>query len=96
MVRVIVKVHSIMEEVVGRSKFEVTVPENATVEDVLKYVVQRYESGFEQKYHLAGGAWDHMKYFNIVFKGTLLNAGGLGTKVKEGDTIDIREPIAGG
>ncbi len=96
MVRVTIKVHSIMEEVVGMSKFDVPVPENTTVEEVLKYVAQRYESGFENKYHLAGGAWEHMKYFNIVFNGTLLNTGGLETKVKEGDTIDIREPIAGG
>ncbi len=96
MVRVTIKVYSIMEEVVGMPKFEVTVPENTTVEEVLKYVVQRYKSGFEKRYHIEGGAWDLMKYFNIVFNGTILNTGGLEAEVKEGDTVDIREPIAGG
>ncbi len=96
MVRVTVKVHSIMEEVVGMPKFDVTVPDHSTVEDVLKYMVNHHRNGFEKKYHLQGEAWNHLKYFTLLLNGTLMNTGGLEAKVKEGDIIDIREPIAGG
>jgi len=96
LVQVTVKVHSLLREVVGKPTFVIKVPDNSLVEDVLNKVIDQFKNGFKQKYDLEG-EWDPLKYFIISLNGMLLHgSGGLGEKVKEGDTVDILEPITGG
>lgn len=96
MVQVTVKVHSLLREVAGKATFVVKVPDDSLVGDVLDKVIDQFKDGFKRKYSLEG-EWDPLKYFIVSLNGVLLHgSGGLGERVKEGDTVDILEPVTGG
>ena len=97
MVQVNVKVHSILREVVGKPSLQIEAPDGSSVEDVLSKVFYQFKDGFQQKYHLGEGDGNLLEYFIIALNGILLpTKSGLNTKVKEGDRVDIMEPMAGG
>jgi molybdopterin converting factor small subunit len=95
--KVTVKVHSTLREVVGKPDLVVKVADNSSVRDVLDKFVNQFKNGFHLKYNFGDGEGDLQKYFIISLNGTLLSNTGLSEmKVKEGDTVDILEIIAGG
>jgi sulfur carrier protein ThiS len=97
MVQVIVKVHSILKEIVGKSALSVKVPDNSSVKDVLRKFFYHFKNGLEQKYNVGDLEQDFQKYFIISLNGTPLpNLGLSEMKVKEGDMVDVLEPISGG
>ena len=97
MVQVNVKVHSILREVVGRPSLVIEAQDDISVGDVLSKVFYQFKDGFQQKYQMGEGDWDLLKHFIIALNGVLLpNPSGLNTNVKEGDVVDIMEPMAGG
>ena len=97
MVLVPVKLYSGLKEVIGKPTLVVQVPENSSVKDVLNKVTCQFKESLEQRYRWVEGEWDFLKYFMIFVNGThLSHIGGLESKVRGGDVIEIREPISGG
>jgi molybdopterin converting factor small subunit len=96
-VQVTVKVHSILKEVVGSPTLVVGVPDNSSVKDVFDEFLYKFREALDQRYEFDAGERDFLKYFILSLNGTALSK--LGTseaRVKEGDVVDILEPIAGG
>ena len=97
MVEVTVKVHSTLREVVGKPDLVVKVADNSSVRDVLDKFVDQFKKGLNLKYNFGDGEGDFQKYFIISLNGTHLSNSGLGEiKVKEGDRVDVLDPVSGG
>jgi molybdopterin converting factor small subunit len=96
MIRVTLRAHSTLKKVFGHQDMIISVPEDSTMREVFDQAIGRIKERLEQRYGLQG-AQDLQKYFILLLNGKqLLRLENLGIQVKEGDEIEILEPMAGG
>ncbi|OPY92464.1 MAG: ThiS family protein [Syntrophaceae bacterium PtaU1.Bin231] len=92
MILVTLKPHAALREVFGRQTMDVSVPGGATVRQVLDRAIGPFRGRIEQRYGLQG-TQELLKSFVVLLNGL---SDCLDREVKEGDRIEILDPIPGG
>jgi sulfur carrier protein ThiS len=96
MIHITIKAHSTLKRIFGEQDMIISVPENSTMREVFEQAIGRIKEKLEQRYGFQA-TQDLQKYFICLLNGKqLLKPDNLGIKVKEGDHIEILEPISGG
>ena len=96
MPKVTVKLYSVLREIAGKSTLKMEVPDKSSVKDVIDKIIHQFKEGFEDRYRLVGGG-NITEYFLVFVNNTpISHLAGLETKIKEGDVLDILEPVSGG
>jgi molybdopterin converting factor small subunit len=96
MIQVTVKPHATLREVFGRNNLVISVPEDSKVDEVLVCAIDRFQEVVMTRFGLQG-AQDFKQNCILLLNGVHYSKeDGLRIKVKEGDQIEIRMPLAGG
>ena len=92
MIQVTLKPHATLKTVLGQNNLNISVPEGSTVGEVLDRAFGPFRELLEQRYGLQG-AQELLNSCIVLLNGV---NGCLEARVKEGDQIEILDPILGG
>jgi molybdopterin synthase sulfur carrier subunit len=95
MIAVNVKLFLTLREAVGKTAVELSLPEHATIMDVINLMAREYGRGFSR--YIFDEENKVREFFNFSVNGQNIKyLNGLETKLKNGDSIVILPPTAGG
>lgn len=95
MIKVRVKLFLTLRELVGKDILDIDLPEQSTVQDLLKFMIKEYGRNlsryvFDERNKTRG-------FLNFLVNGkNIIDLNGLETTLKNGDSIVVIPPVAGG
>lgn len=97
MPKIKVRLYAALREIAGESEVVIDTPQGISVKEMMRSFFEQYEEKFKERYGFSSRKDDVEKRFLVfVNDAPIYSLDGFDTKLKEGDKVDILEPISGG
>lgn len=97
MAKIKVRLYAALREIVGKNELVINVSQGTSVKRAMRSLFKKYEEEFKQRYGFSFQKDGTEKRFLVFVNDNPLHSlNGFDTELKEGDKVDVLEPISGG